>query len=121
MCAAVVCPQLPPVPLCECVCVCFCVCVRACAHACACAAAAFDMRVRLLQMCRRPIAVATSVESVCACACVRAQMVDTDPRCCSSRMMRTWVSVSLSLAFLGHFCECGCYKCAGGRVRMLHP
>ena len=39
-------------------------CVRACAHACACAAAAFDMRVRLLQMCRRPIAVATSVESV---------------------------------------------------------
>ena len=43
-------------------------CVRACAHACACAAAAFDMRVRLLQMCRRPIAVATSVESVRACS-----------------------------------------------------
>ena len=28
--------------------------------------------------------------------------------------------LSLSLAFLGHFCECGCYKCAGGRVRLLH-
>ena len=54
-------------------------------------------------VCSGSVSAAAAGSSVCVCVCVRARA-----------RMRVRVRPPRST------CECGCYKCAGGRLRLLH-